>query len=715
MLTRLLFFLFFSISLLQAQNNGDWQSFVYPGSIVGMTETDGTLWLASGSTLLQIDKRTGKQQLLHFQNSDAPPHLLDLYASGTNAFTVLSIDNTLYHWQDGEWTQQQFELPGFRDLVKIIGSTEDGQLLLRTHTEIYVTKADGTLEELELNEHLQQFIYYTVIDQQGRMWVSTNFHLQCFATDGTLLFNYDIGTHYPSGLAEDNSGNIWLAGGASLHLWDASTEALYAEPNIMGNSGLFINGVLSDGAILYNYESWLSVSYLGNGNFQQEEIAEGAAPHIIPSSRPLTDREGNLWFLDRLMQLWRWQVTDEPAPTLVPVSSWIPVSELTSLALDSQGKVWTGGFNGLAYLMGGSWSHIPFSQPGFSVDNADDIAFNEAGNPLVGTSTLFFFGFPSNSLREWTGTNWDTLEQAVLPNDFGSMMDIAYDRAGNVWALQQFNQRFSVRYQGQWFRYTTGDVPGNISSFTCLEEAPDGSMWIGTDDGLLNFDGFRFSHISAAELGIDQIGIRDIAFDETGKMWLAADREGILREIDGGWIRESLPPESGPVPIVHRIAAGPGTQMWATLLFEGALHYNGTEWEFWSQENTPLFNARVSKILVDQQDRVWFTGSRGISMYAPDQSPIEAFQLAPDKQVQVYPNPGCCQFRVHWLAESTGQYDLQLHQLDGQLLRQWPVEIDVTGETFFEIRDRELPAGTHLISVRHDNALIGTTLLIVIQ
>lgn len=716
MLNRLLLFLLLCSAFLQAQDTGQWQSYAHSGSLIAGAETDEHIWLATSNYLLQLDRSTGTEKIHHFSENGLFNNILDIWSTGQDDVIALTWRNKLQYWHNGQWTEQQLQ-PSNPNLFlyKIIGKDAAGRVLLRTTDEIYALTPDGELEWLSINAQIYNHIQFAKIDLQGRLWVSSSYALQCYSPSGELLFNYSLSTHQPTDLEIDLNGNVWLASGRGLYIWNNSTEELHLDVNIAGNIQLYVTPSLPTTMILYNYADWTQVTYQEDGSFSQQTIPLEFSGELLFTSIPYLDQSGKFWFSDHLLRIWQWDYTNVPTPKEVFFDSWIPFQQVSEMALDQQGKVWVGGTNGLAYLMGGRWNLIPLIEHDFATEIVNTIQFNREGNPIVGVSTIHFFGFPEAGVREWNGASWDTLEQAVLPNTFASDLDLELDGDENLWLVLFFDDEFSVRYQEQWYRYPVSDLPVEVNAFLCLQKAPDGTMWLGTDNGILNFDGFQFKHTSAAELGISGAEIYDITFDQEGNMWLAAGPAGIIRQVGDSWVKEEIPYDTHPDPIVQGIITGPHSEVWATLAIEGVLHYDGKEWDFWNHENTEIFAGRIDKVLPDPQGRVWFASGRGVNVYAPGKLPIEPFQRASSDAVRVYPNPGCCQFRVHWEAKNAGAYSVQLHQLDGQLLRQWPLEVSDVGETYFDLKDYSLPPGTHLISVYQDTELIGTSLLLVIQ
>jgi signal transduction histidine kinase len=66
----------------------------------------------------------------------------------------------------------------------------------------------------------------------------------------------------------------------------------------------------------------------------------------------------------------------------------------------------------------------------------------------------------------------------------------------------------------------------------CLAQAPDGRLWIGTDNGLFAFDGFQIRREPLPD-GAGLV-ISDIQVDMLGSIWIATDTGPYVRRDDGG-------------------------------------------------------------------------------------------------------------------------------------------------------------------------------------
>lgn len=87
---------------------------------------------------------------------------------------------------------------------------------------------------------------------------------------------------------------------------------------------------------------------------------------------------------------------------------------------------------------------------------------------------------------------------------------------------------------GDWFARewrTDEGLPDNDVS--CLAQASDGFLWVGTLGGLERFDGDKFEEFSAQNIvGTPIRGIRALLLDSHGHLWLSMDR-GIVLSVQG--------------------------------------------------------------------------------------------------------------------------------------------------------------------------------------
>jgi ligand-binding sensor domain-containing protein len=92
------------------------------------------------------------------------------------------------------------------------------------------------------------------------------------------------------------------------------------------------------------------------------------------------------------------------------------------------------------------------------------------------------------------------------------------------------NRAISQYMQDRWGS-EKGFTGGSVSA---IAQTPDGYLWIGTEKGLIRFDGLSFRFFPQATPTSFQIGpIRELLVDGQGNLWILLQNTKILRYHDG--------------------------------------------------------------------------------------------------------------------------------------------------------------------------------------
>ena len=129
------------------------------------------------------------------------------------------------------------------------------------------------------------------------------------------------------------------------------------------------------------------------------------------------------------------------------------------------------------------------------------------------------------------------------------------------------------RMMSQYLRDSWGTergFPGGVvSSFA---QTPDGYLWIGTDKGLIRFDGLNFRKFEQASPSPFTIGpVRSLLADAQGNLWILLQSTKLLRYRDGAFEISRGEAENGVTAIGHDM----GGAVLLSSLAMGVLTYNG--------------------------------------------------------------------------------------------------------------------------------------------
>ncbi|MBN1591627.1 MAG: hypothetical protein JW941_00095 [Candidatus Coatesbacteria bacterium] len=225
----------------------------------------------------------------------------------------------------------------------------------------------------------------------------------------------------------------------------------------------------------------------------------------------------------------------------VAFSSAVELRSLAGLASGSDGTIWAIGdswpcrllrWNGMAP---GDWTSYDLAGYGLPMNwSADKGLFVDQTGCVwfVGSGDLVSFCEGVLTVREMPGDLWSSY-----------YADITADREGKVWWISDTCDEYDNRIgrlacydHGEWRSY--GADAFGVSYFTCLAEAPNGSLIAGSDRGLFLFDGDHLTRLGTEDaLPFDWIV--DVMVDPAGDLFvwcipaLRGSSLGALAKFDG--------------------------------------------------------------------------------------------------------------------------------------------------------------------------------------
>ncbi len=139
------------------------------------------------------------------------------------------------------------------------------------------------------------------------------------------------------------------------------------------------------------------------------------------------------------------------------------------------------------------------------------------------------------------------------------------------------------RTTSQYIRTSWGPEKGfAIGSVTAIAQTPDGYLWIGTDKGLVRFDGVNFRQFEQASPSSFAIGaVQTLLADEQGNLWVLLRSTKLLRYRDGNFELIRGEGENG----ITVIGRGIGNKILLSSLAMGTLIYDGEHFESASSES----------------------------------------------------------------------------------------------------------------------------------
>lgn len=324
------------------------------------------------------------------------------------------------------------------------------------------------------------------------------------------------------------------------------------------------------------------------------------------------------------------------------------------MEVDSMGRLWcvfetTGGVS----IWDGTFWDTYSTDDGIPIDNSRSLIRTADGRMLVGT---YGYGMYIIDSIETIDTATVYSEDNGLPDKYVYCIDQADD--GSFWLGTHFSGLCHWYGDGNfesWNPENTPSMPASEIKALCV--AGDGTIWMTTQNQsggtqeIGHFDPITDTWTWwGEEEGIDGNKHAGIAEDATGAIWVSSYGSGAWRYDGMSWTQYTTA-QGLTTDYLECLALAPDVAMWFAG-YGGVSRFDGTDWQSWRvQTNDPvdptagLMNGWVSSIAFDGSDRVYFGNyaGGGVSMLEMSLSPTtaETAETGPEcfDIVGNFPNP----------------------------------------------------------------------------
>jgi PAS domain S-box-containing protein len=300
-----------------------------------------------------------------------------------------------------------------------------------------------------------------------------------------------------STVAQTLDGYIWLGSQNGLVRFDG-LEFTVIPINLPQAQGQDIRqlDLAADGRL------WFSVRQGGYGSFDGETFSAIGDPRWTApgmySNTIHADRNGAIW--TGSSSGWGRWMPGKPDQTCFDVL----LGNVMVFAEDPAGLIWMGtAERGLLYWAGGKFELFPDEE--LKKENIRAIATDAGGDLWVGTG---------RGLRRYDAQY--RLKQIYFPNV--ETMALLIDRHGVLWAGT--NELGLARYANDEFSFLRKADGLGSDSVTSLLEDREGSLWIGTVDGLSQLSDLKFPIYSTKE-GLIKGDALAVAASPKGGLWIS--------------------------------------------------------------------------------------------------------------------------------------------------------------------------------------------------
>ena len=183
-----------------------------------------------------------------------------------------------------------------------------------------------------------------------------------------------------------------------------------------------------------------------------------------------------------------------------------------------------------------------------------------------------------------------------------------------------------------FYNKLNSSLPSNWIS--CINIDKNGTLWLGTREGLVTFDGTNWMTI----LSLDSV-VNDIEFDKFDNIWIGTDG-GLLKFDGSNWITYNTSNSGLPSNFIQCIKIDIEGNKWigTGYLFDqgaGIAKFDGENWEVYNTLNSGLPSNHIRVITSDDSGNLWAGTPDGIAKfdglewtkYYEDENPISFYHL----------------------------------------------------------------------------------------
>jgi ligand-binding sensor domain-containing protein len=144
---------------------------------------------------------------------------------------------------------------------------------------------------------------------------------------------------------------------------------------------------------------------------------------------------------------------------------------------------------------------------------------------------------------------------------------------------------------------------GAPQAISQLAQDRDGTLWIGTDSGLFNFDGLTFRPFQSppGQAAFPSAQVYSLLLTKDGTLWVGFAQAGVAR-ISAGRVTIFSKVESASLVLVNQLRAAPDGSIWAIANQRQLIRF-GTDGR-WRLEPTPS-STRIGGIFIDSANTLW--------------------------------------------------------------------------------------------------------------
>jgi len=444
---------------------------------------------------------------------------------------------------------------------------------------------------------------------------------------------------FVSDVIETPAGTVWAVTEAGLARWDGyQWHALDPSSELAGKSPGMVSADDGDGLVVVAQGVLYRVSTAGT---RRISIESGHRPLRVTSAVAFLDRS--------LLVIAEDPETAEPTLWLENEGQLEPAvappgfRELAAPRLwrTRSGAVWLSAVSHLYRWKEGQWT-LRWDE-GDTSAKCDFIVEDPSGGGLA----FFRYLDQSGRLAEWSP---DGPIQFIDNWRYFVLLSLDVDSAGQAYALHA-SGTLRARTEGTW--RVLDPLPPELRTIHFVKLRPNGDLWVGSKEGLLlhHRSDRRWTYWRQ---GGGQLAdhISEILEARDGSVWIGTGDGVEVRRSDGSRERISRIDETDLQKITG-IGEDPAGNIWISsgFGFSGAFRWDGHRWRHFGSEDG-LDAPFVHKIRRDRDGRMWFLGIGPLTEDVRDAGP-GAFVFSNGSFERWGPDEGLANGRVYAFAQTS--------------------------------------------------------------